>query len=193
MKKESKTPTNTETAEDRAEQWVGWLRNDIAFLDAFKDYPIRDVDRRRAVWGRIIALLSGDAINGLNGANMLIESNMSSSPSSEDQYVISFGMKSTWPIYQKTVTEFGNRLPIGLQQKFQEIFETYGGFVQDVITGQTHDFPHILRVNKKLHRAMTYEIREDPRVIQEGYNINIDCHYSLSVLEFIQHTKDKGK
>lgn len=175
-------------AEEESEKWMGFLREQIAALDACTEYPFSDIDRRRAVWGVIIDNISEDAVVGLMGAVHILEGNMEGHipPPADNLKNVQLGVAGTWLICKKTFNEYQYRLPLATHAAFLEIFAIYDDFVRDVASGTMRDSAEIVRVGRKLYTLLHNEIRSNPQMRDD-----IAC--GVAALNFAQHYGPKAK
>lgn len=120
------------TPEEVAQEWVGWLREEVRRLD-----EMDGIDTERAVRGIIVGDISGDGIGRLISAGTQRE--VKDLIQEEDRESIVNGIRISWLLLVNSIKEFGDRLPTRCQQAFESVISDHRGYIEEIFEDQSYD------------------------------------------------------
>lgn len=165
-----------ETATEYANEWTGWLRDDIRRINATETVKGIKVDREKATRGQIVGDITGDAVNPLWGSLTIVQVCIDN-PSDvriKDRWFIRTGAPATYLAVAKSIFEFGHNLPEGVLTTYKGLLHEHKSFIEQVGTGRLTDFQEIYDTGCRLFRAIK-DTRKAPGMQP------LDIEYSLYV------------
>lgn len=165
---EAESSIDLRTSEEVAQEWVGWLKDDVERLK-----EMEGIDFERAARGGIVNGIGSDAVGGFYSASLIA---IHGDGSKRDLELIKNSVETAWLKYTISIGEFGTFLPEACLGEFHEIFIKYKEPIGLLLGSETMEGIETVGIIEGVAKRIV-DIFRDPPGMAKG-----DLRYAIDLL-----------